>query len=158
MKDEFKELQEDVMAEQRLIEKVVQNLDEIKSQLSHTLVDGDIKTEPAIGTYLMNFYSGVENMVKRVCKVYYKTVPLGKDWHKKLLDLSYEPPKGKIAIFNQQIVGRLYKYKNFRHRFVSGYGFQLKVDKMLDLMDSVSPLWEDLKKQFEEFFEKLQDS
>ena len=77
MKDKLKELQEDVVAEQKLIEKTIQRLSVIKLQLPLPLAEDDLKTEPAIGTYLMNFYNGVENIVKRICKVYYETFPLG---------------------------------------------------------------------------------
>ena len=111
MKDKVRELQEDVLAEQKLIEKTVQRLNAIKSQLP--LAEDDYKTEPAMGTYLMNFYNGVENIVKRICKVYYETFPLGKNWHKELLDVSYQPPEGKISVFPQEVFSRLYKYKNF---------------------------------------------
>ena len=155
MKDKFKELQEDVVAEQKLIEKTVQCLSVIKSQLPLPFAEDDLKTEPAIGTYLMNFYNGVENIIKRICKVYYETFPLGKDWHKELLDLSYQPPEGKFSVFSQEIVSRLYKYKNFRHRFVSGYGFQLKAEKMLELVDDVEILWDAIQKDLNSFLEKL---
>ena|SRR3990167_4254884 len=140
MNDKFKELQEDVLAEQKLIEKTIQRLSVIKSQLP--LAEDDHKTEPAMGTYLMNFYSGIENILKRICKVYYETFPAGQNWHKELLDLSYQPPEGKFSVFSEKVVSRLYKYKNFQHRFVSGYGFQLEAKKMIELVDGVEPLWE----------------
>jgi len=46
-----------------------------------------------MGTYLMNFYSGIENILKRISKEYYLTVPKGESWHKELLILSSNPPK-----------------------------------------------------------------
>ncbi|MFH1318227.1 MAG: hypothetical protein ABIH71_04365, partial [Candidatus Omnitrophota bacterium] len=60
-----------------------------------------------------------------------------------------------IAIFDQAIVERIIPYRNFRHRFVSGYGFQLKGEKMLVLIDNVEELWNDIKKTISEFFDKL---
>ena len=60
-------------------------------------------------------------------------MPKGEGWHKELIVLSCSPPEGKAAIFSQSIVEKLHQYRNFRHRFVSGYGFQLKGEKMLEL-------------------------
>ncbi len=82
-------------------------------------------------------------------------MPKGAGWHKELLVLSFNPPTGKIAIFNQGLVARLHPYRNFRHRFVSGYGFQLKGEKMLELIDNIEPLWADIKQAVEEFWDKL---
>lgn len=111
----------------------------------------DYSTEPAMGTYLMNFYHGIENILKRRSKEYYSTMPKGGSWHKELLGLSFNPPKGKIAVFDQGIVERLHPYRNFRHRFVSGYGFQLKGEKMLELIDDLDDLWADIKRTLEVF-------
>ena len=60
----------------------------------------------------MNFYNGVENTIKRVCKLYYDCFPKGNIWHKDLLELSCEPPQGKEAIFSEDIVK---KFKRVKH-------------------------------------------
>lgn len=103
----------------------------------------------------MNFYNGIENILKRIIKEYYLTFPKGESWHKELLNLSSSPPSEKIAVFNQDIVERLHSYRNFRHRFVSGYGFQLKGEKMLELIDNAKPLWIEIKKAISDFWDKL---
>src|SRR3990172_13001416 len=126
MKDQYKELKEDVLDE-----------------------------ETAMGTYLMNFYNGVENMIKRISKEYYLTMPKGENWHKELLLLSVNPPQGKIPLFSQSIVEKLNTYRNFRHRFVSGYGFQLKAEKMLELADNITPLWSEVKTAISDFWKKV---
>jgi len=152
MNEKHKQLQEDVANEQKHIEETIQRLKQIQSNLP--LDKDDRTTEPALGTYLMNFYNGIENILKRICKVYYNTFPTGANWHKDLLDMSYMPPEGKDAIFSKEIVVRLYQYKNFRHRFVSGYGFQLKAEKMLELVNEVEAVWKDAQKALNSFLEK----
>jgi len=153
MKGEYKELKEDILDEERSIEETLERLYEVRSKYNSHVKD--YTTEPAMGTYLMNFYNGVENILKRICKVYYLTMPKGANWHKELLNLSYNPPNGKVAIFNENIIERLYPYINFRHRFVSGYGFQLKGEKMLEMIDNIKPLWIDIKKVVSDFLNKL---
>lgn len=153
MKEEYKELREDVLDEEKAIKETLERLSNARSKFDSKVKD--YLTEPAMGTYLMNFYNGIENILKRIIKEYYLAMPKGESWHKELLALSSNPPLGKIAIFNQRIVERLYPYRNFRHRFVSGYGFQLKGEKMLELIDNIEPLWIDIKKAISDFWDKL---
>jgi len=153
MKEQYKELKQDVLDEERAIEDTLMCLLEVRSKFDPQAKDYSI--EPAMGTYLMNFYNGIENILKRVSKEYYQTMPKGESWHKELLILSANPPEGKVALFNPQILERLHSYRNFRHRFVSGYGFQLKGEKMLELIDNIQVLWTDIKKAISEFWDKL---
>lgn len=153
MKEEYEELREDVLDEEEAIEETLERLYEVRSKFDTQMKD--CLTEPAMGTYLMNFYNGIENILKRITKKYYLTMPKGASWHKELLALSSNSPSGKIEVFNQNIVERLHSYRNFRHRFVSGYGFQLKGEKMLELVDNIEPLWVDTKKAISDFWDKL---
>ncbi|MDO9549114.1 MAG: hypothetical protein Q7J65_09150 [Candidatus Marinimicrobia bacterium] len=153
MNEEYKELWEDILDEEKAIEETLERLSKVRSRFDSQREDFSI--EPAMGTYLMNFYNGTENILKRISKRYYLTMPKGESWHKELLVLSFNPPEGKIPIFNQDIVSRLYPYRNFRHRFVSGYGFQLRGEKMLELVDNIKPLWSDIKKVISDFWDKL---
>ena len=153
MKGKYEELKEDVLDEERAVEETLERLHNVRSKFEPQKRDYSI--EPAMGTYLMNFYNGVENILKRISKEYYLTTPKGESWHKELLVLSSNSPEGKIAIFSNDLVDRLHPYRNFRHRFISGYGFQLKGEKMLELTDNVKPLWDDIKKAIASFWDKL---
>lgn len=153
MKERYKELKEDILDEEKAVDEIIERLCQIRDSFDPQ--KQDILTEPAMGTYLMNFYNGVENILKRISKEYYSVMPKGSNWHKGLLSLSYNAPEGKISVFDQELVGRITPYKNFRHRFVSGYGFQLKAEKMLELIDNVGDLWTDTKKAISDFFNKL---
>lgn len=153
MKNRYKELQEDVQDEEKAIEETLERLAVVRKQFS--VQNKDYTTEPAMGTYLMNFYNGIENIIKRISKGYYLTMPGGENWHKELLLLSVNPPQDKIPLFSRNIVEKLNPYRNFRHRFVSGYGFQLKAEKMLELIDSIDPLWFEIKRSISDFWKKL---
>jgi len=153
MNEQYKEFKEDVLDEEKAIDEAIGRLREIRRKFDPQKQDNLI--EPAMGTYLMNFYNGIENILKRVSKEYYLSMPKGSSWHKELLVLSYNPPEMKIPIFDREIAERISPYKNFRHRFVSGYGFQLKGEKMLELIDNVEVLWNDIKEAISEFFNKL---
>jgi len=153
MKEEYKELREDVLDEEKAIEEILERLSIVRNKFDPKVKD--YLTEPAMGTYLMNFYNGIENILKRIIKEYYLAMPKGESWHKELLILSSNPPLEKIAVFDQNLAERLYPFRNFRHRFISGYGFQLKGEKMLELIDNIKPLWIDIEKAISDFWNKL---
>lgn len=153
MKEQYKELKEDVLDEQNAVDETIARL--LKAKENFNPQKQDNLTEPAMRAYLMNFYNGIENILKRISKEYYSIMPTGNSWHKELLNLSYNAPEGKIAIFDQGIVERRVPYRNFRHRFISGYGFKLKGEKMLGLIDNIESLWDDVKGAISEFFIRL---
>jgi hypothetical protein len=154
MKDHFKEIREDVMDEQNAIEESIERMLKLRSDFDPKKEDYSI--EPAMGVYLMNFYNGIENIIKRISKAYYLTIPKGESWHKELLQLSINPPDKKIPLFTKEIVANLHSYLSFRHRFTSGYGFQLKGEKMIDLIDNIKPLWEEIKNTLSRFWARIE--
>lgn len=98
MKGEYKELREDVLDEEMAIGETLQRLIDTKARFDPQ--KKDYVTEPAMGTYLMNFYNGVENIIKRIARGYYLTMPKGESWHRELLVLSSNPPFGRVPIFS----------------------------------------------------------
>ncbi len=96
MKNQYKELKEDILDEEKAIKETLEILSKVRSKFSPQLKD--YSTEPAMGTYLMSFYNGIENIVKRISKEYCLTMPKGGSWHKELLTLSSNPPEGEIPI------------------------------------------------------------
>jgi|SRR3972149_1227960 len=153
MEGEYEQLKEDVLDEMEAIEQVLKDLSSLKNNLSSNKIDNTQKA--AMGTFLMNFYVGVENIVKRISKEYYQTMPKGDSWHKELLDLSHNPPQGKSPVFDKNIVDRLNPYRGFRHLFVSGYGFKLRIDLMASLLSNIEPLWIDVKRAIGKFWNNL---
>lgn len=153
MEGKYEQLKEDVLDEMEAIEQVLKDLSSLKNNLSSNKIDNTQKA--AMGTFLMNFYVGVENIIKRISKEYYQYIPKGDSWHKELLDLSHNPPQGKNPVFDKNIVDRLNPYRGFRHLFVSGYGFKLRIDLMTSLINNIEPIWIDIKSDVEKFWDNL---
>lgn len=148
MKPKYAQLKEDIRFEINQLETVILKIKEIKDNPSQV-------NKAALGTYLMNFYNGIENIMKRCAKEYYKKAPKGEDWHKKLLQLSCAPNNKKAFLFNKDVVDKLYNYLTFRHLFIHGYGFKLEWDKMKSLVDGIDNLWLGIKNCTAEFVKKI---
>jgi len=153
MPDNFERLKEDILDEINMIDQTLNALSDFKRKI--ILKNVNTEQKAVAGTYLMNFYTGVENIIKRVSKEYYQTLPKGASWHKELLELSFNPPHDKMPLFSREIVSRLNPYRGFKHLFVSGYGFKLEMELMISLIENVDDLWIDIKKMITEFLSRL---
>ena len=97
--------------------------------------------------YVADLWMGIENLCKRRCVYLELPIPSGVDSHNRLLEDFLAQPElgGKLSA---DIQHRLKKYKNFRHRFIHGYGFEVdweKVNEPLRLLpetvELLSSLW-----------------
>ncbi|MFH0880295.1 MAG: hypothetical protein V2A34_11330 [Lentisphaerota bacterium] len=79
----------------------------------------------AAAKYTADLYSGFENILKRWCKENETKLPEGPDFHRRLLDAFLQEP-----FFHQwvspEFADHLFQYLRFRHRFIHGYGHELK--------------------------------
>jgi hypothetical protein len=97
--------------------------------------------------YVADLWLGFENLCKRRCVYLGLPIPSGADSHNRLLeDFLAEPELG--GKLSADIQYRLKKYKNFRHRFIHGYGFEINwenVNEPLHLLPEtvalLSSLW-----------------
>lgn len=125
---EHEQLKQDILYEQQQIDTVISKIKELGEDIT------DVK-KAALATYLMNFYNGIENIMKCCAKEYFKRTPKGADWHKELLHKTCAGNGGKRPLFSEEIVDRLYGYLTFRHFFIHGYGFKLKWEEMKSLVE-----------------------
>ena len=147
-KHSYAQLKKDILFEQEQIEKTVAKIKKFKRVKDEAHI-------AAIAAYLMNFYNGVENIMKRCAQEYYREMPVGSDWHKKLLQQSCAQVKNKNALFNQGVVDALYDYLTFRHFFIHGYGFALDWDKMAPLIGGIDKVWLNIKESINKFIKGI---
>lgn len=147
-KSKYEQLKKDILFEQGQLDMVISKIKKIQDNITEVNI-------AALATYLLNFYNGIENIMERCAKEYYKKMPKGDDWHKQLLQQSLTQNKDKLPLFNKAIVDRLYNYLIFRHFFIHGYGFKLNWDKMKSLVDNIDGLWREVKNRIAEFITEI---
>lgn len=150
---QYGRLKDDILYERSQVELVLSDIERLDSEFGKDDATRDQKV--AMAGYLMNFYNGIENIMKRSAKDYYQSMPKGELWHKQLLKLSGKPPKGKVALFTEDVVNKLYDYLAFRHFFVHGYGFKLSWDKIKTLVRDIDKLWVGIKSDIDSFINSL---
>ena len=120
-------LREKVDVELENVSTVLDELEKIKDEPSKTVVE-----LAGIGTFLHNFYTGIENILKQILHDDDIPIPFSDSWHRDLLILASEE---KIITETTRV--RLAKYLAFRHFFVHAYSFLLDERELKLLVDDV---------------------
>jgi hypothetical protein len=88
----------------------------------------------ALAALLHSFYTGIENIFKRIVLELGDSLPAGESWHRELLDSISNPGAARAAVISMPLRARLREYLRFRHVFRQAYSFQLRWDKMSSLV------------------------
>ena len=88
----------------------------------------------ALGAFLHSFYTGLENLFRRVTVELGKSVPQGDAWHRHLLQGMTQATAERPAFLSAELAERLKPYLQFRHVFRQAYSFQLQWEKMAPLV------------------------
>lgn len=100
-----------------------------------------------IATFLHNFYTGIENILKQILTEKNITVEKNEFWHKTLLEISAEN-----QIISAELKSLLLDYLAFRHFFVHSYGFMLDENRLITLAERVSDVFSEFKKNIKAYF------
>jgi hypothetical protein len=88
----------------------------------------------ALAALLHSFYTGVENLFRRIGIETDGGIAKGEGWHRRLLLQMAEAGANRPPVISSGLLDRLQPYLQFRHVFRSSYSFQLQWDKMQPLV------------------------
>lgn len=88
----------------------------------------------ALAAMLHAFYTGIENVFKRVVLELGATLPRGEFWHRELLDAMTHRTEIRLLVISTPLQNRLKEYLDFRHFFRQAYTFQLRWERMSSLV------------------------
>ncbi len=71
----------------------------------------------ALAAMLHSFYTGIENILKRIVLESGGTLPSGETWHRDLLHAMSNPSQARAAVISISLRDRLRDYLRFRHVF-----------------------------------------
>jgi len=104
------------------------------------------------------FYSGIENLFRRVAQEMGEGLPRGNSWHSQLLrNMALEIPQVRPRVIREETRDRLEEFLRFRHVVRHAYGYELKWRRMWDLLDSSDPAYTEFVKGAEKFLCFLDD-
>jgi hypothetical protein len=79
----------------------------------------------ALAFFLHSFYSGVENILKRIAIEIDGRLPEGEAWHRQLLDALARATNLRGAVISEALHETLSEYLAFRHVVRQSYSFNL---------------------------------
>ena len=126
------ELTPEIFAEKENVEQALNNLSETTRRPKKSVIE-----LAAAGTFLHNFYSGVENIMKQVLSIKEIKIEKSTNWHKDLLNKATDS-----KIISSDLSEELYEYLAFRHFFVHSYGFKLEEKYLRELADKAPKIGE----------------
>jgi len=115
-----------------------------------TTTPNDIELS-ALAAMLHSFYTGIENIFKRIAVEIDGALPHGESWHRELLDAMRRPSAARPAVISAPLRDRLREYLEFRHVFRQAYAFQLRWDKMSPLVQGCEKTLRQLEAELEAF-------
>jgi hypothetical protein len=107
----------------------------------------------ALAGILHSFYTGVENICKRIAIQIDGGSPRGEFWHRDLLQSMIHPGESRPAVITEEMYRRLKEYLDFRHVFRQAYSFELQWDKMKPLVLNCEQVLLDLETELNVFLQ-----
>ena len=104
-----------------------------------------------LSAMLHSFYTGIENLFKRVAVQIDGGPPDGDLWHSRLLEAMTKPAVSRPALIFETLRDTLRSYLSFRHVFRHAYSFELQRTKMADLVLGVDRTLERLEEELAVF-------
>jgi len=105
----------------------------------------------ALAAMLHSFYTGIENMLKRVAVEVDGGLPSGESWHHELLNQMTVPTNHRSQVLSQPLSDALADYLHFRHLFRHAYTFDLRWEKMSGLVLACEELLAEVKRELDSF-------
>lgn len=108
----------------------------------------------ALAAMLHSFYSGIENIFKRVALEIDQAPPTGDAWHRQLLESMSSSNSRRSSLISQALRDTLKKYLDFRHFFRNAYAFELRWKKMSSLILECEATLKELEQALSSFFNR----
>lgn len=113
----------------------------------------------AAATFLVRFYTGIEQIFQRIAQEFDGGLPAGPAWHRELLmAMARDIPTSRPAFLSPAVRDRLDEYRKFRHRVIHPYEAELDWVAMRPLIERLESLTGELREalnRFKEFLGKL---
>lgn len=119
----------------------------------------DIIKKSAITQFVSEFYHGVENIIKRLCKYYKIPIPAGGSSHIDLLNIfSFRNEEKLPIIFDEEIYPDFSAIRKFRHYIIHGYAFHIKWEIIRSNIISLEGLFNKFNENINNLLKSLKKS
>jgi hypothetical protein len=107
-----------------------------------------VREKTAAAAFLAQFYTGIENILKRISRYHDVPLPTGDTWHVDLFRHFCAPSSSPLpALFDASLAAALAPYRRFRHVALPSYGSQLEWSRMAKGVANAERLFSQIRTQ-----------
>jgi len=149
------QLREEIQIELENMELVVREVASLRSDLTGR--EPTVREKTAAAGFLVQFYNGVENILKRISRYHSVALPVGENWHVDLFKRFCTPAATPLpALFDEKLAAGLAPFRKFRHVVYHGYGFQLDWARMSEGLGQLEGLFAQFKNRLEGYLKTIE--
>ena len=116
----------------------------------------DIFQKAAMNQFISEFYNGIENLLKRICKYNNIPLPYGDDSHIKLFNLFVQNINNDLPlIFSNDIIDDFKQMRKFRHFVIHGYSFKIEWIYIKGSIPRVDTIYQIVKANIKNYINEL---
>ena len=146
------ETKKKVYAELRLLNRLLTECEPLRLRVCED--EPDYVELLAVAALLHSFYTGIENVFKRIALEIDGSVPSGSHSHAALLSLMTQANSKRPTVLSGHFAERLDGYMGFRHMFRHAYTYDLKWSKMCNLVLQMKDVLNQFAAELNVFFER----
>jgi hypothetical protein len=148
------ELREDIAFELEQLEAAVQEIIMLRDEIGER--DADLREKTLVASFLAQFYSGIENILKRICKFQQVPLPVGESWHIDLFTRFCSPPFPTLPrLFDEELAAALVSFRKFRHVVFHGYSFRLDWSRLRQGAEATDTVFRNFKTTLNKYIASL---
>ena len=138
---------------ERTVEEISTRLQKMESASAEDMEDLKV----LVAMRLSLFYTGLENIFRRIAREIDMDEPQGKEWHKDLLEQMREFRSSRPPVISEETVTALTPVLKFCHRARNIYVFELEPEKTFENGTRVCDLFETLSTELDAFIAYLRE-
>ncbi len=142
--------------EREKIERVAKEITESLQDIDEVPVKYRKGQEALLAQNVVNFYTGLENIFKRIAQDIDMHIPTDDGWHKDLLQQMVSSHGLRPPVISQKTFVCLKRILKFRHRFRNIYVFELNTQKVLKNAKRVHKVFDNLSTELDVFITCLE--
>jgi len=109
----------------------------------------------AFSANLHSFYTGIENIFKRIAQEIDNKLPSNSAWHQKLLEQMAKSTSTRPPVISKELKEELAEYLAFRHIFRNLYSFELDWKKIKPLVLKLKSVLKKFNEEIDNFLKKF---
>ena len=148
------ELKAEIAIEFDALQQVVHELQALRRDLADR--EPTVREPTAAAAFLAQFYSGIENILKRLSRFHGVPLPTGENWHLDLFKRFCAPGQPPLpVVFDEALARQIGPFRRFRHVVHHGYGFQIDWDRMREGVGHVADVMVNFKERIQAHLETI---